>query len=140
VILLGAMLPADSQATVALGLAGNVTRLALAAPLPPRAAGEEAPTLVWLYDQGLTQVLEAAVTGLASNASYVIALSDRPDGSGTLQPLSAFTTNAAGSAIVNAVGPIRQIVSASVAAQRRYLVIAAGDAENPGKPVQVQQP
>jgi len=134
-----AMLPADSQATVALGLAGEVTRLTLA-PLTTRAAGEKAPTQVWLYDQGLTQVLEAAATGLAPNAPYVIALSDHPDGSGTLQPLSAFTTNAAGSAIVNAVGPIRQIVRAPVAVQRRYLVIASGDPANVGPPVQVQEP
>jgi YVTN family beta-propeller protein len=135
-----AISPVDSQGPVTLGLAGQVTRLALAAPLTRRAAGEKAPTLVWLYDQGLTQVLEAAVTGLAPGTSYVIALSENPDGSGTLQPLSAFTTNAAGSAIVNAVGPIRQIVRASAAAQRRYLVIAAGDAANFGPPVQVQVP
>ena len=135
-----AMLPADAQATVALGLAGQVTRLALAAPSAGPPAGEKPPTLVWLYDQGLTQVLEAAVTGLVPSASYVLTLSDHPDGSGTLEPLSAFTTNAAGAAIVNAVGPIRQIVRDSVAAQRRYLVIAAGDAANLGPPVQVQQP
>jgi YVTN family beta-propeller protein len=135
-----AMLPADSQMTVALGLAGQVTRLALVAPLTRPAAGGKAPTLVWLYDQGLTQVLEAAVTGLASNAAYVLALSDHPDGSGALQPLSSFTTNSAGAAIVNAVGPIRQIVRASVPVQRRYLVIAAGDAANLGPPVQIQQP
>jgi len=40
----------------------------------------------------------------------VLALSLRPDGGGVLEPLATFTANAAGSAIVNALGPIRQIV------------------------------
>jgi hypothetical protein len=35
-------------------------------------------------------------------------------------------TNPAGAAIVNAAGPIRQIVQASSVSQRRYLVIAPG--------------
>lgn len=48
-------------------------------------------------------------------------------------------TNPAGSAIVDAAGPIRQIVQASEAA-RRYLVIAPGDAEKFGEAVQVQSP
>jgi hypothetical protein len=47
-------------------------------------------------------------------------------------------TNPAGSAIVNAVGPIRQIVQSNAKAERRYLVIAAGSADHPGAPVQVQ--
>jgi hypothetical protein len=54
------------------------------------------------------------------------------------QPLAAFTTNAAGSAIVNAVGPIRQIVQGGVDTQRRYLVIAPGTASQYGASVQVQ--
>jgi hypothetical protein len=40
----------------------------------------------------------------------VLALSERGDGGGKLEPLQGFMTNPAGSAIVNAVGPIRQIV------------------------------
>jgi hypothetical protein len=49
-----------------------------------------------------------------------------------------FTTNPAGSAVVNAIGPIRQVVRAQEPAQRRYLVIAAGTADKPGAAVQVQ--
>jgi hypothetical protein len=47
-------------------------------------------------------------------------------------------TNPAGSAIVNAVGPIRQIVQNSVTAGRRYLVIAPGEPAKFGDAVQVQ--
>jgi len=55
-----------------------------------------------------------------------------------LQPLAAFMTNPAGAAIVNAVGPIRQVVQNSASSERRYLVIAPGDAANVGEPVQIQ--
>jgi len=49
-------------------------------------------------------------------------------------------TNPAGSAIVNATGPIRQIVQNAAASAQRYLVIAAGDAANVGDAVQVEIP
>jgi hypothetical protein len=78
------------------------------------------------------------VTGLEPQHRYVLALSSRSDGGGILQPLAAFTTNAAGSAIVNALGPIREIVQGEAEAQRRYLVIAPGTAEQSGAPVQIQ--
>jgi hypothetical protein len=48
-------------------------------------------------------------------------------------------SNPAGAAIVNAVGPIRQIVQTSDPAPRRYLVIASGTPASVGPPVQVQQ-
>jgi len=47
-------------------------------------------------------------------------------------------TNPAGSAIVNATGPIRQIVQEPASSERRYLVIAPGDATTFGEAVQVQ--
>jgi hypothetical protein len=47
-------------------------------------------------------------------------------------------TNPAGSAIVNAVGPIRQIVQNSVTAGRRYLVTTPGEPAKFGDAVQVQ--
>jgi hypothetical protein len=53
-----------------------------------------------------------------------------------LEPLSTFMTNAAGSAIVNAVGPIRQIVKSDAKGERRYLVIVEGMAAHPGTLVQ----
>ena len=83
-------------------------------------------------------MLQASVTGLEPKQKYVLALADKPDGSGAPQPLAAFMTNPAGSAIVDAAGPIRQIVQDPSEAARRYLVIAPGDAEKFGEAVQVQ--
>jgi YVTN family beta-propeller protein len=116
-----------------LGLAGQVAHLTLSAP-----GGSGAPTSVSLFDQGLVQILEASVTGLAPRQAYVLALAETADGSGVLQPLAAFTTNPAGAAIVNATGPIRQLVRNPAPAARRYLVIAAGPPERPGAIQQVQ--
>jgi hypothetical protein len=49
-------------------------------------------------------------------------------------------TNPAGAAVVNAVGPIRQVVQPGTdPTPRRYLVIAAGTAASIGAPVQVRQ-
>jgi YVTN family beta-propeller protein len=120
-----------------LGAAGDVVHLTLA---PAGMAKSEAPTSVSLFDQGLTQILEASVTGLIPKQSYVLALAARPDGSGSLEPLATFMTNPAGAAIVNAVGPIRQIVRGPAGAERRYLVIVSATGEKLGRPVQVQEP
>jgi YVTN family beta-propeller protein len=130
--------PDDRQNLQDLGVAGHVAQITLA-PKAGSTAGK-APTSVSLFDQGLIQVLEASVTGLEPKQKYVLALADKPDGSGSLQPLAAFMTNPAGSAIVNAAGPIRQIVQEANEAARRYLVIAPGDAEKFGEAVQVQSP
>jgi YVTN family beta-propeller protein len=128
--------PDDRQNLQDLGVAGHVAQLTLA----PKAGSTEAkaPTSVSLFDQGLIQVLEASVTGLEPKQKYVLALADKSDGSGSLQPLAAFMTNPAGSAIVNAAGPIRQIVKDSSESARRYLVIAPGDATTFGEAVQVE--
>ncbi|WP_395443811.1 hypothetical protein [Caulobacter sp. UC70_42] len=120
-----------------LGVAGQAAHLTLATVGGP--AGSM-PTSVSLFDQGLIQVVQASATGLAPESPYVLALSTQADGGGTLQPLANFMTNPAGSAIVNAIGPIRQLVQASQPDQRRYLVIATGGAAGPGAPVQVQVP
>ena len=127
---------AGTQNLQPLSLAGMATHLQLA-PAGPQG---KAPTSVALFDQGLTQVLEASVTGLEPKQFYVLALAREADGSGPLEPLSSFSTNPTGAAVVNAVGPIRQLVRASAKAERRYLVIAPSTSSGPGKPVQVQVP
>jgi hypothetical protein len=104
------------------------------------AAGGPPATSVSLFDQGLVQVVQAAVTGLEPGAPYVLALATTPDGKGPLQPLAGFMTNPAGSAIVNAAGPIRQLVIGAAAAERRYLVIVPGRPDSMGTPVQLQSP
>lgn len=127
--------PEDRQNLQALGVAGQVAHLALVAKNDPKG---KVPTSISLFDQGLIQVLQASVTGLQPKQKYVLALAERGDGSGPLQPLAAFMTNPAGSAIVNAAGPIRQIVGQSAVAGKRYLVIASGDAAGPGEAVQIE--
>jgi YVTN family beta-propeller protein len=124
-----------------LGIGGEAAHLALA-PLAHGAAALEhdAPTSVSLFDQGLLQVLQASATGLEPMHPYVLALSSEPDGGGALESLAAFTANPAGAAIVNAVGPIRQLVRGQLEAERRYLVIAPGTPDQHGVPVQVQSP
>jgi YVTN family beta-propeller protein len=122
-----------------LGIAGQTALLGLASLRDGKLKnGSNVPTSVSLFDQGLVQVLQVAATGLEPKRAYVLALADHSDGSGTLQPLANFMTNPAGSAIVNTIGPIRQIVQASDDDKRRYLVIAPQDAGQPGQPVQVQ--
>jgi YVTN family beta-propeller protein len=128
--------PDDRQNLQALGVAGQAAHLALVSKDGHKDG--KVPTSVSLFDQGLIQVLQASVTGLQPKQKYVLALADHGDGSGTLQPLAGFMTNPAGSAIVNAAGPIRQIVDQSAAAARRYLVIASGDAAMPGEAVQIE--
>jgi len=116
-----------------LGTAANVARLVLGPP------GGAPATHVSLFDQGLTQVLQAAVTGLEPKKPYVLALASNPDGSGPLESLAGFMTNPAGAAIVNAVGPIRQFVAGQGPSPRRYLIIVSGTPATAGPPVQVQQ-
>src|SRR5499433_548871 len=68
-----------------LGIAGQSAQLWL---VPPGAEKEvKAPTSVSLADQGLVQVLQAAVTGLEPGRPYLLALASEPSGTGALQPL-----------------------------------------------------
>lgn len=120
-----------------LGVAGQTAQFTLA-PVDAAARAEASPSNVSLFDQGLLQVLQASVTGLEPKKSYILALANHQKGEGVLEPLSTFTTNSAGSAIVNTVGPIRQIVQGISKNERRYLVIAEGTATQPGAIVQVQ--
>jgi YVTN family beta-propeller protein len=120
-----------------LGVAGQSTELFLATPGARK--DEVAATSVSLYDQGLVQVLEAAVTGLDPGKPYVLALSNEPTGTGVLEPLQGFMTNPAGAAVVNAIGPIRQLVRGDDQTPRRYLVIVPGTPDSHGASVQVQR-
>lgn len=121
-----------------LGVAGQVASLSLAPSVNGGPANVAGPTSVALFEQGLLQVLQLSVVGLEPHRQYVVALSPQPDGGGVLEPLAAFTANAAGAAIVNTLGPIRQIVRAEAGGQRRYLVIAPGTTSQQGAPVQIQ--
>ncbi|HVJ52814.1 MAG TPA: YncE family protein [Aliidongia sp.] len=128
-----------TQNLLPLGLAGQAVHMAL---VPPGQKGEpdKAPTSVSLFDQGLVQVLQASVTGLQPKQPYVLALSKQADGGGALEPLQAFMTNPAGSAIVNALGPIRQVVQGEDKIDRRYLVILSGTPAKIESVAQVEAP
>jgi YVTN family beta-propeller protein len=129
--------PDDRQNLQQLGVAGATAHLVLSAKAEK--TGSKPPTSVTLFDQGLIQILQASVTGLEPKQHYVLALAEHADGTGTLEPLAAFMTNPAGAAIVNASGPIRQIVQSSAKSERRYLVIASGEPSKVGAIVQVQK-
>jgi len=118
-----------------LGAAGQTTHLVLAT-----VGTGGTPTSISLFDQGLIQILEASVTGLQPKHPYVLAFAAKPGGSGALEPLATFMTNPAGSAIVNASGPIRQVVQGDVSQAPRFLVIAEAVNGVPGKIIQVQRP
>src|SRR6185436_8533245 len=70
---------------------------------------------------------------------YTLALTASADGEGPLEPLANFTANPAGAAIVNAVGPIRQVIELNATVPRRFLVVAPAEEGKTGAPVQLQQ-
>jgi YVTN family beta-propeller protein len=126
-----------TQGLLPLGVAACAAHLTLE-PKSGATPGTRAPTTsVTLFDQGLVQVLEASVTGLVAGDAYVLALANQADGKGELEPLAEFTANPAGAAIVNSIGPIRQVVR-SQDSTRRFLVIAPRLMGRIGAPVQVQ--
>jgi YVTN family beta-propeller protein len=116
------------------GVAAQSIQLKLSPP------GGKPATQVTLFNQGLVQVLQAAVTGLEPKKPYALALTTQADGGGKLEPIASFMTNPVGAAVVNSLGPIRQVVEVSMPEARRYLVIAPGSPEQLGPAVQVQMP
>lgn len=117
-----------------IGTSGDAVHLTLAS-----VGAAIAESSVAVNNQGLIDLLQAAITGLEPKKPYLLALSSNPDGSGPLDPVARFTTNPAGAAIVAAIGPLRQVVRADQAGPHRYLVIAPLNADKPGAPVQVQR-
>lgn len=104
-------------------------------------SGDKLVTQVTMFNQGLVQMVQAAVTGLEPKQPYTLALSANANGEGQLEPIASFMTNPAGAAIVNTVGPIRQVVvEAKADDARRYLVITSGAPGQIGRVVQVQKP
>src|SRR5207249_9439063 len=91
---------AGTEGLQPLGVAGEAAHIALAAP------GGGEPTSVSLFDQGLIQVLQAAVTGLKPGKPYVLALARRRGGGGggggPREPLGGFTTGPAGETVASA--------------------------------------
>ena len=96
-------------------------------------------TTVAVNNQGLVDLLEAAVTGLEPKSEYVLALAQNADGSGALEAIAQFKTNPRGAAIVTTIGPLRRAVQQDAHESRRYLVIAQVVDGKLGIPAQVQQ-
>ncbi len=62
-----------------------------------------------------------------------------PSGDGTRVYIGLENEDRLAAAVVDAVGPIRQVVRGEAQYERRYLVIAPGTAASPGTPVQIQE-
>jgi YVTN family beta-propeller protein len=107
---------------------------------PPNASPAETATTVTVNNQGLIDLLQAAVTGLQPKATFQLALvQDRKDPYHDFVPLSTFKTNPAGAAIVNTIGPLRHVVAGIPGqSERRYLVIVPVDGSDQPKPAQIQ--
>ncbi len=107
---------------------------------PPGASAKRPATTVTVNNQGLIDLLEAAVTGLEPKSMYQLALAESPSAPyGKLHPLSNFMTDATGAKIVTTIGPIRQVIADDAGtSMRRYLVIVPVRDGVSGMPVQVQ--
>jgi hypothetical protein len=130
-----------TQNLQALDVAGRATHLMLVPVGAKGSSKANAPTTVALFDQGLLQVLQVSASGLRPRQQYLLGLAATPDGKGAIEGLAIFMTNPAGAAIVNAIGPIRQVVSPGdegLRENRRYLVIAPSNDGKPTEPVQIQ--
>ena len=125
---------AGTDNLVPLGTLGEAAHLALGAP----GTAANATTVV-VNNQGLVDLLQAAVTGLEPRKPHLLALSANADGSGALEPVAKFMSNPAGAAVVNAIGPLRKAVQGGGSSPRRYLVISATTDDKPGPPLQVQR-
>jgi len=118
-----------------LGASGTAMHAALVA-----VGTQDVRTTVAVNDQGLVDLLEAAVSGLAPKTSYVLALAANREGSGALEPIARFTASADGGAIPVTVGPFRRALAGDASFPARFLVIAKVDATGkPGEIVQVQR-
>ncbi|MCW8308731.1 MULTISPECIES: YncE family protein [Acidiphilium] len=122
-----------------LGISGNTGHLALGM------VGSSKPiTTVSVNDQGLIDLVEAAVTGLKPKAKYQLALAGKATAPwGAITPLMNFKSNPAGAAIVTAFTPLKTIVrphgqDEPKDTQQRYLIVRPINASGPGLPVEAQ--
>lgn len=96
-------------------------------------------TTATINNQGLVDIIQAAVTGLGAKKVYFLAISTQADGSGALVPIARFMSNSAGAAIVDAVGKLRAALAGDGSVPREYLVVAMEEDGKPGKALQVSR-
>lgn len=75
-------------------------------------------TTAVINNQGLVDIVQAAVTGLEPKKTYFHAASMQADGSGALTPIAKFMSNPAGAAIVGAVGALSSTLAGNGTAAR----------------------
>jgi YVTN family beta-propeller protein len=112
---------------VPLGEAGNSASLTLdGVGFNSRAQGWAA-----VNSLGLLDLVQIAAAGLMPKTQYRIFLSDTNEAPfGNLQPLAVLKTNADGAGIVQAIGPLKSLVTPAAAAadvRRRFLIVSESD-------------
>jgi len=131
----GAVPSGDGAANLMpLGVAGEARHILM---VPPQGgAFTNARATVAVNSLGLVDLLEIAVANLHPGQEYQLFLVDsltKPDASRIA--LSKFTTNPSGSAVAQAIGPLRTVVRADGSAVqesgRRYLVVTATGSDQP---------
>ncbi|MDB5353929.1 MAG: hypothetical protein JWN24_382 [Phycisphaerales bacterium] len=129
----GAVPEGDGTANLMpLGEAGKAAHLTLTAP-----AGGPAHATVSVNSLGPLDLLQAAVSGLKPSHSYTLWLvTSRTAPFGQKEALVTFKTNVAGAQVAQAIGPLRQVLSAAntdAAGQggERFLLVTEADSQTP---------
>jgi YVTN family beta-propeller protein len=118
---------------VALGDAGNAAHLVLRAP---GADGSGAHATASVNALGPVDLLQVAVAGLKPGEQYTLWLvSSRVAPFGVKEGLATFKTNVAGAAVVQAVSPLREVLSETAGsqtgqAQRRFLLVTGANGDD----------
>jgi hypothetical protein len=116
-----------------LGVAGTTARLHLAAV---GTASPNAQASVAVNPLGLLDLVQVAAENLMPMSQYRLALAEPGDASEKLEPLAAFTTQPDGSAVVQAIGPLKTLAaeagtSASESSRQQFLIVTP--ANNPSQ-------
>jgi len=119
---------------IPLGVAGEALHIAMLQP--PGGAFPNARATVAVNSLGLLDLLQIAVAGLQPGQEYQLFLVDSLTNTDTSRiALTKFTTNPSGSAVAQAIGPLRTVVAADGSvdqkSERRYLVVTATGSDQP---------
>lgn len=126
---------AEASANLVSPAEAQAAAQALHIELIPASGGSKVLSSLTVNNQGFTDSLEAAVTGLKPGQQYVLALADSREGSGDVEPLVSFTGGKDGAASVATFGPFTGMLmrggsgsggssAFSKSKQTKFLVIA----------------
>lgn len=130
--------------------AAKALHIELVAASGTKAERQHVLTSVAINSQGpYSDSLEAAISGLQPGQQYVLALANKMDGTGDVEPIASFKGGQDGAAGVALLGPYKNKLLGSTSSssakkqQIRFLTVApltsSGDNNAMGVPVQVQQ-